>query len=523
MRLFIHHCLRSISLSLILAVIGFGYVVYGTSVAEPVSELPESPLMITAYYNNAVVDFETEKLVGSTPAYIEIYNDSDEPIAITDWSVTVSTKVIDSDELEEEVIKLGEEGYTGYIAPKNYSILSFNESVIDANFEIAWTNLTVDSFIQQFSLSKSGYKEYVAEVDKPETTGITKQRLREITNGYTTTGDYTDDERDSIYQNELYLPLPSFPLMPIEVLPNSEKCAPNDTRVACGDYVKFYNNTDKPVDFSGTRLRVGYKGQNITSSNAIPLAGVLHPGHYAVFNKQADKDALNLTNSGGYVWLEDTYGMKMFDNTIVNYPSASSKKNVGYSWAYDHFKGEWSWAEPNPFGTNKPVTPEDKLIANVSSLKPCDDNQYRSKETNRCRLIKTASSQLKPCDPDQYRSKETNRCRSTSTASTRKPCNANQFRNPESGRCKLKSSSSDSLKPCKSGWERNSETNRCRKVRQASADVQGYAVEETPTSQKTYLSWWIAIGIGCAVLARIVWEWRVEIGQVLSRFVRFKR
>ena len=98
--------------------------------------------------------------------------------------------------------------------------------------------------------------------------------------------------------------------------------------------------------------------------------------------------------------------------------------------------------------TNRPTPGSKNLLSLVivkdkpvatSSLQPCAANQYRDPKTNRCRLIVTSSSTLTPCKEGQYRSKETNRCRSIA-------------------------SDISSLMPCAEGQERNPATNRCRSI-----------------------------------------------------------
>jgi len=91
----------------------------------------------------------------------------------------------------------------------------------------------------------------------------------------------------------------------------------------------------------------------------------------------------------------------------------------------------------------------------MSNLQPCAANQYRNLETNRCRLILTSNSVLAACKDGQYRSEETNRCRNI----------ANDI---------------SSLMPCAEGQERNPATNRCRSTSLASSASNG---ELTPCKE----------------------------------------
>lgn len=126
-----------------------------------------------------------------------------------------------------------------------------------------------------------------------------------------------------------------------EILANPRACSPLETALDCRDYVKLYNPTDQPADLSLFRLRSGYQGQSATASNTFLLAGIIQPGHFAVIATSADNRPISLTSSGGFVWLEDTYGVKRYDTTVQEYPDASSDSKKGQAWAYDTSDGQW--------------------------------------------------------------------------------------------------------------------------------------------------------------------------------------
>lgn len=69
------------------------------------------------------------------------------------------------------------------------------------------------------------------------------------------------------------------------------------------------------------------------------------------------------------------------------------------------------------------------------------------------------------CPAGKYRHPITNRCRNIETdTSMLVACDGDEYRNPETNRCRKIASLAAVLAPCSEGAERNPETNRCRKV-----------------------------------------------------------
>ena len=110
----------------------------------------------------------------------------------------------------------------------------------------------------------------------------------------------------------------------------------------------------------------------------------------------------------------------------------------------------------------------------------------RNTETNRCRLLETASSSLTPCA-------------------------ANQERNPATNRCRLIASSASQLKPCAAHQERNPETNRCRLAASSSIPSADHSVSSAASSNSP-IAWLSFIAVSILALGYAIWEWRREIG-----------
>lgn len=138
-------------------------------------------------------------------------------------------------------------------------------------------------------------------------------------------------------------------------------------------------------------------------------------------------------------------------------------------------------------------------------------------------------SKLKPCKDGQYRSEETNRCRNiVSDVINLVPCAEGQERNPATNRCRSVTDNilgSSDLKPCTEGQERNPETNRCRNI-VSTIPQADYAPEPTAVQPSDNTTWWIVAGIGIIAISYGIWEWRVELKNLpkkLSSFLRHKK
>lgn len=352
-------------------------------------------------------------------------------------------------------------------------------------------------------------------VDKP--LAQQKQRSNSSSSARTLTGDFATDYPPkaagsvTLYSDSLYMPpTDTAGLKIVELLPNSVNCGPTDTTLDCNDFAKLYNSSNKPVDLSQYRLRTSYGGTKSSSSNTVALNGSLAPGAYTLINTKNDGSPLILTESGGYVWLEDAYGAQIYQ-PIVQYPDASSTTKVGWAWASDG--ASWRWTSDPTLNTNS-FPASDQVAASTSTsaastLQPCAANQYRNPATNRCKLIVSAAT-LVPCKPGDERNPATDRCRSPLAAATSlTPCKAGQERNPATNRCRAITSagSTSTLKPCQTGWTRNPQTNRCRKNTAASiASIQD--VKTAATGSKSSWPWLIGSAIAAGAIGYALYEWR---------------
>ncbi len=304
----------------------------------------------------------------------------------------------------------------------------------------------------------------------------------------------------------------------VELLPHSPSCSPTATDPLCGDYVKLFNDGDEPVNLADYRLRTSYGGLNSSSRNTFSLDGSLDPGEYLLINTKDDGSPLSLTDSGGYVWLEDALGVQAYD-PVIEYPDASAENKVGQAWSLGD-NDEWQWTtSPQPDGPNDfPSVPSVvELVApstSATSLKPCAPDQVRNPSTNRCRKISSATKTLTLCKLGQTRNPVTHRCRTAKNATkSLTPCKLGQTRNSATNRCRSVLAATKVKKPCKAGQERNPDTGRCRKIQPKISNIHDIKTASKSTDQH----WYIVAALTAGAAGYISYEWRQEFSVGLER------
>ena len=478
---------------LILTLLMPGQTVNALTASETVY-FDESPLVITAYLaTSGVTDLGA----------VELYNDGNEPINVTDW------KIVDVREKEERVLDVSS-SFSGYLEPKTHIVISRDGAVTNATYRLnGWSHqLLATGKITNLQLRKQGFK----PVDLAMKTTDGWWRRNTGVSGYLTT--FTGEaDKPLPLDDGLYSP----PLLPdgleiVEVYPYASDCSPFDNSVLCGDYVKLFNNSDQAINLEDLVLRTDSNSSGRTSSNTISLGGLMQPKTYATIAHTDNGDKLSLTNSGGYVWFEDLWGLvsEHKPTAITKYLSAStSEQGLGYVMRSD---GQWGWTTtPNPNGPNEINEP-------VSAIVECPSGKYRNPETGRCRNIEEAVNALTLCAEGEERNPTTNRCRKITATTTvgLTPCGDGQERNPATNRCRSIASAVAELLPCDEGYERNPATNRCRKQLLTTMPLAKFPVETIKQTAQSMAGWWAFIGVSSLAVGYGVWEWRREIRKLLG-------
>ena len=289
------------------------------------------------------------------------------------------------------------------------------------------------------------------------------------------------------------------PLRVSELLPNAVGADTDN------EFIEVYNPNNSDVDLSHY---VFYVGPNYEKNYSFPDGAVVEAGRYKVFYNNSIK--FSLLNTSGSVRLQSA------DGYLTNETATYNDPDEGSAWAY--IDSVWQYTDQiTPGEANLPSLLGSEEIV-VSSLRACAANQYRSPETNRCRLIVSSSSAtLMPCRDGQYRSEETNRCRNiASDVNSSLPCAEDQERNPATNRCRsMKKSTTAELVSCKPGQERNPATNRCRNA--VTMPVTSYAPEQVNVSSNNGYIWWSVAGAGTLAAGYGLWEWRQEFVKLLRK------
>lgn len=303
-------------------------------------------------------------------------------------------------------------------------------------------------------------------------------------------------------------------LLPIKITELLPNVAGSDIG---NEYFEIYNPNSIEIDLTDYVIFVGL---DEPSSFRFPIGTIIKSDEYVAFGNEQIK--FTLLNTSSVIVLRSTDG-ELIDQSLayVNPKEDMAWALIGSVWQYTN--------QPTRSAKNLPNKIAEMIIEEeapiVSTLTPCAPNQYRSPETNRCRLIVSSESTLAPCKDGQYRSEETNRCRNiVSDVASLIPCAEGQERNPETNRCRSIVSGSvlgaSDLKPCAEGQERNPETNRCRNIVSAMPKV-GYAVEGFYEPSTNYVLWFSFGGVGLAAILYGIWEWRSEIIKSIHRLKGF--
>lgn len=496
----------------------FGQTAYGLDVAMPPVEY-YSPVFLSAFQHSRTVETsEFGVVMTDSLDMIELYNETDEPISLTGWSIVALDSMGSVCQIE----------LSGWILAESYgaaasAMLGLNDTTgnLRTYDECAQIGRTFTA-LELRSPTRIEERIGIASTGSYARKGLTKTyRSGIFSKDFATMSSLG---RTTIYAGIWYEPPVETPVRIMELLPRSRECAPNELAPDCRDFIKLYNPAPVDVPLESLRLRLGYQGQPTSSSNTIVLGGLLRAGEYGILTARADGSPLSVTNDGGYAWLEDTYGIQRYDATIVSYPSAESVTKVGWAWAFDTQDDQWKWTSTAmPYSQASVFTLSVELEEEPKEpvLVPCAANQYRHPVTNRCRLIETETTGLKQCASNQYRNPATNRCRSVTASITQlTPCGVGQYRNPSTNRCRATAgTTTSSLKPCAANQERNPVTNRCRTVvRNIAAD---FPVEQVRQSGEAVMGWWALGGVSILAAGYAGWEWRRELMGVIAKVMTF--
>ena len=460
------------------------------------TDIPENaPVMITSYQTRSQ---------GAELEFLEIYNNDSAPIQLREWTIT--------DTVNNRTLLFSPALRDGLLEPHAHTVIAADGAVAQASYRINGWSVTppVVKTMTNFRLSHDGYRALDLALSAKN---IDSWMMRSYLTASYSSSTFEANYR-TLYDDGLYV-APTLPagLKFVEIYPYASDCPPFDTSVLCGDYVKLANTSAGAIDLDGLVLRTDSGSTNRTTSNTITLGGTLAAGEYRAIALMDNDARLSLTNSGGYVWLEDTWSLAHYDETLTRYEPAGSSQQ-GYAYALDLSDGMWKWTTtPHPADANVITQPQVAVTV-------CPEGKYLNPDTGRCRTVADVINTLATCEEGSERNPLTNRCRKIATATTASaltPCKEGQERNPATNRCRSIASAVAELLPCDEGYERNPTTNRCRKIKATDMPTVGYPVQATPASSQTTALWWAVGGICALALGYAGWEWRQEIARGARR------
>lgn len=474
--------------------------------------LKSSPLQISAYQFS-----EDGSLV-----LLEVYNDDGSLLDLTTWNIsadfTITSKYADKTTATyTRTSLLKAKGVReGKLLPGGHAVIDAIGDIGKASYKAAgWETPVVPTSVVPLSttvdvtltVKNDGYKTDTYSF-KTVNNGQLFRRNR-TTTGYASISStaFVAAPDGPLYDDGVYaVPLEGPPLQLVEVYAYGEECAPENVSYACGDYLKFkikgaFSNIEDYV------VRTDNGSSNRTSANTFSLENGEEYGDFILIRLTDTGSLMNLTNSGGFVWIEDRYQGERYGDS-VQYPSfTSSHRTWSYIFDDDGKNGQWT-SQANRFGENT-------LILPVEEVTTCPVGKYLNPDTGRCRTLEEAVNALAACAEGQERNPATNRCRAKVTAASASltPCGEGQERNPATNRCRSIASAVAELIPCNEGYERNPATNRCRKVAGASTAAANTTQLVEAAKGNGWNIWtWSLVAVGATgAIGYGVYEWRHEL------------
>lgn len=467
------------------------------SFAQPV-RATESPKSVVIY------QVQTGTANATTQEYISIYNNTDQPLDVTNWCIVYATA---SDATQTQLSCIKPPNTKTKLMVKAYQAVTFATS----EFVQTHPGYAPDAL---FSSTLSGTSGHVKLLDqsksvidtigwgsatKPEGSPIQAHANGKVLQRKVAQAPVLQDSNSNlndfsqtdlilapggnIYEEQvIYECAPEYPLC-IENHPIITELFPDPEGADVGkEFIELHNPSSHPINLKGYSLQLG---PNFTKSFFLPNT-VLAPNQYISFSDT--ESGITLPNTNATIRLVSPMG------EVVNETSYS---NISEGQSMAHIDGAWQLTyEPSPSALNT-------MLAN----KPCKANQSYDEETQMCRTVK-ATAVPATCKQNQIRNVETGRCRNMAAAALVTTCKAGQEKNPLTNRCR-NIVAAQTAKTCPAGQQRNSETNRCRKI-VANAGATG-TVKDVPSPLiKNNVKWWIAgiSLIGASTYA--LFEWRQE-------------
>lgn len=328
--------------------------------------------------------------------------------------------------------------------------------------------------VLQYSGSSKDDFEVIEQVDVDTEVGVySKDDACPADEGFQHSSEQCEPE-GVVTEETLVSQAPGHTLQIVEFFPNP---AGTDTGK---EFIELHNFGDRSLRLQDYSVTIEGSSQASKKIYSLPDLAIV-PGEYvAIYN--TGQQGFSLNNTSGKITL-------LSKDVQVDVASYSSTKE-GYSWSL--IGNDFMLSLPSPDSEN---IPEDLVLIDkagrVVEVKPCDVGQERNPATGRCRKIPVVSAVV--------------------------PCKVGQERNPETGRCRNIAKKAVPA-PCKAGQERNPTTGRCRNIKRVVPQKVADGVEAVKVDDSSSVWLWITAGaVLLGALVYMVWEWRLELKQLLSK------
>lgn len=445
-----------------------------------------------------VYQLQTGSNTSASSEYISVFNNSADPVDVTNWSleyVTVSGSskttlgVFKSSDVSRRIML---NGY-GYIA---VGTKDFQQSNPDTSLSFIFTaGLSgAGGHIQLVNASKTAIDTigYGAAIS-PETLSVAAHPNSKILQRKVSTDQILQDTNnnnidfthtDPVYMNtSLYEKVVDVsdeisPVIITELLPN-----PSGSDFGL-EFIEFYNSADEPISLGGYVVQLG---PAYTKTVALPDI-VINPGSYISLSDT--QTGLVLPNTSASLKLVSPSGIQA--GLVPSYSDPPDE----VSWALDG--DEWKLTyTPTPGSANT-----------IQSYKSCSESYMYSEVTGNCQKVSPVTNAIM-CPIGQERNPETGRCRKATTQPVVASCAAGKIRNIQTGRC----GNPDQVgvkKGCPEGQERNPDSGRCKKVITKASAIPEVKDVDAPVVENN-AKWWAAGLAGTGSAGYAAYEWRQDL------------
>ena len=281
--------------------------------------LEKNPFQIVAY------SFRGDHL-----RYVQLYNASSDVQSLNGWTLTTRGTA-------------GEwrlDGLSGLMRPASHVVIADGESVTGVQLQYQHDGTSPEPLVE-ITIHKTGVAPETISIDlksstprdaatNPPTYYATRS-VSSSSGNYLSSWSYASSPPATLMDDALYEYAATTGLRISEVFPSAAQCSPLVESANCREYVELYNGSNQAIDIGEYRLAAG---DSAGDTKRLLPRGLLEPGAYFAIQ-------MPVADSGNYLWLENSFGLHRYDETVVQYPSNAGRGIE--AWAVNSASGSWQW------------------------------------------------------------------------------------------------------------------------------------------------------------------------------------